>query len=188
LGRKWQCATVQLDFQQPLNFDMKYTASDNTQQRPIVIHRAIFGSFERFIGVLLEHTGGAMPTWLSPVQAVVVPISDKSLDYAYTVGNHLKSLGIRAEIDERPEKMQYKIREAEMQKVPFMLVVGEKEAEKGTVSLRTYRDGQQPESDYREVAKVISERIKSREFDVTIKPLRTFDVADEDAAPADDEY
>lgn len=188
LGRKWQCATVQLDFQQPLNFDMKYTASDNTQQRPIVIHRAIFGSFERFVGVLLEHTGGAMPTWLSPVQAVVVPISDKSLDYAYTVGNHLKSLGIRAEIDERPEKMQYKIREAEMQKVPFMLVVGEKEAEKGTVSLRTYRDGQQPESDYREVAKVISERVKTREFDVTIKPLRTFDVADEDAAPADDEY
>jgi threonyl-tRNA synthetase len=188
LGRKWQCATVQLDFQQPLNFDMKYTASDNTAQRPIVIHRAIFGSFERFLGVLLEHTAGALPTWLSPLQAVVVPISDKSADYAWTVCKHLQALGIRAEVDDRTEKMQYKIREAELRKTPFMLVVGEKEAAEGLVSLRTYREGQQSPAAYTEVASQIAARIASRQFDVEVKPLRTFDDADAESAATDDEY
>ena len=188
LGRKWQCATIQLDFQQPLNFDMKYTASDNTPQRPIVIHRAVFGSFERFIGVLLEHTGGALPTWLSPVQAVIVPISDKVLDFAYAVCNQAQTLGIRAEVDDRNEKMGYKIREAEMKKTPFMLVVGEKEAADGTVSLRTYQGGQQPTTAVPEVLAEIAARARSRKFDVTITSLRTFDVADEQASAEADEY
>ncbi|MSP92875.1 MAG: threonine--tRNA ligase, partial [Myxococcales bacterium] len=187
LGRKWQCATVQLDFQQPLNFDMGYTASDNTRQRPIVIHRAIFGSFERFIGVLLEHTGGALPTWLSPVQAVVVPITDKVLDAAFGVVKLLKAKGIRAEVDERPEKMNYKIREAELRKVPYMLVVGEREAADGTVALRTYRAGQRGVHPMGTVADEIAECIRTRAFDVEIKPLRTFD-ADDEAATAEIEY
>ncbi len=188
LGRKWQCATIQLDFQQPLNFDMKYTASDNTPQRPIVIHRAVFGSIERFIGVLLEHTGGALPTWMSPVQAIIVPISDKVLDYAFLLCKQATDMGIRAEVDDRNEKMGYKIREAEMKKTPFMLVVGEKEAADGTVSLRTYRDGQQPTTPAAEVLATIVQRIQTREFDVTITPLRTFDVEDESAAAEADEY
>jgi len=188
LGRKWQCATIQLDFQQPINFDMGYTASDNSRQRPIVIHRAVFGSFERFLGVLLEHTGGALPTWLSPVQALVVPISDKSLDYAYTVLKHLKSLGIRAEVDDRSEKMNFKIREAELRKVPYMLVVGEKEAEQGTVALRTYREGQRPEAVLTEVAGEIAAKIKGRAFDVEVKTLRTFDADDAVPDAADVEY
>ena len=187
LGRKWQCATIQLDFQQPLNFDMKYTASDNTPQRPIVIHRAVFGSFERFIGVLLEHTGGALPTWMSPVQAVIVPISDKVLDYAFEVAKQASDLGIRAEVDDRNEKMGYKIREAEMRKTPFMLVVGEKEAESGTVSLRTYQDGQLPTTPVAEVLATIADRIEKRTFDVTITPLRTFDT-DDGVVEEDNEY
>ncbi len=186
LGRKWQCATIQLDFQQPLNFDMKYTASDNTPQRPIVIHRAVFGSIERFIGVLLEHTGGALPTWMSPVQAIIVPISDKVLDYAFALCKQATDLGIRAEVDDRNEKMGYKIREAEMKKTPFMLVVGEKEAADGTVSLRTYRDGQQPTTPAAEVLATIVQRAQTREFDVTITPLRTFDVDDGQAAEPDE--
>lgn len=189
LGRKWQCATIQLDFQQPLNFDMGYTASDNSRQRPIVIHRAIFGSFERFIGVLLEHTGGALPTWMSPVQALVVPISDKSTDYAYEVCKRLKLLGLRAEVDDRNEKMNYKIREAEMRKTPYMLVVGEKEAENGTASVRTYRHGARPlPIDVSEIADEIVTKVKARDFDVEIKPLRTFDSDDGATAAADAEY
>lgn len=187
LGRKWQCATIQLDFQQPLNFDMKYTASDNTPHRPIVIHRAIFGSFERFVGVLLEHTGGALPTWLSPVQAVVVPISDKSLDYAWQVAKRLQSHGLRVEVDDRSEKMGYKIREAELLKTPYMLVVGEKEAETGTVSVRTYKDGARPQASVEAVEAEIVDVVARRVFDVEIKPLRTFD-SEPEAAAADDEY
>ena len=188
LGRKWQCATIQLDFQQPINFDMKYTASDNAPARPIVIHRAVFGSIERFIGVLLEHTGGALPTWMSPVQAIIVPISDKVLDYAFELCKQATDMGIRAEVDDRNEKMGYKIREAEMRKTPFMLVVGEKEAADGTVSLRTYRDGQQPTTPAAEVLATIVARMATREFDVTITPLRTFDVEDETAGADADEY
>jgi threonyl-tRNA synthetase len=187
LGRKWQCATVQLDFQAPLNFDMGYTASDNTRQRPIVIHRAIFGSFERFVGVLLEHTAGALPTWMAPVQAVVVPISDKSLDYAFAVCKQLTDAGLRAEVDDRNEKMGYKIREAEMRKTPYMLVVGEKEAADGTVALRTYRQGQRGTMPVQDVAAEIAGVVQARTFDVDVKPLRTFDQPDE-AAAAHAEY
>ena len=188
LGRKWQCATVQVDFQQPINFDMTYVASDNSRVRPIVIHRAIFGSFERFFGILLEHTGGALPTWLAPVQAVVVPISDKSLDYALQLRMKLEAAGVRVEVDDRNEKMGYKIREAELQKVPWMLVAGEREAESGTVNVRTYRDGTLGDMAVDEVIARIGERIATRAFDVEIKPLRSFDSGDEVLPGEEKEY
>ena len=178
LGRKWQCGTLQLDFQQPLNFDMKYVGSDNQPHRPIVIHRAILGSFERFFGILLEHTAGALPTWLSPVQAVVIPISDKSLDYAYDVRAQLRGAGIRCDVDDRNQKMGYKIREAEVHKVPYMLVVGEREAETGTANLRTYKDGKRGDRAIGDVVAEMKASITQRSFDVEVKPLRTFEDTD----------
>jgi len=143
IGRKWQCATIQLDYQQPENFDLKYIGADNAEHRPVVIHRAIFGSFERFIAILIEHYAGAFPLWLAPVQAVVVPISDRHLDYARSVRGRLKAAGLRADLDARQEKIGYKIREAQLQKVPYMLVVGDRESAEGTVSVRTRAGGDQ---------------------------------------------
>ena len=178
LGRRWQCGTIQLDFQQPINFDMKYIDTDNTAKRPIVIHRAIFGSFERFFGILLEHTAGALPTWLSPVQAVVVPISDKVNDYAWQVHGWLKQAGVRVEVDDRNQKMNRKIREAELRKVPYMLVVGEREAESATANLRTYKDGERGEVAVDMIAGEISLAISQRTFDVEIQPLRSFEDPD----------
>ena len=178
LGRKWQCATIQVDFQQPINFDMKYVCSDNTAKRPVVIHRAIFGSFERFFGILLEHTAGVMPTWLSPTQAVVIPISDKSLEYATELYQQLKAAGIRADLDSRDQKMGYKIREAEVSKTPWMLVVGEREAETGTANLRTYKDGKRGDMAITDIIDEIADHIARRIFDVEITPLRSFDDAD----------
>jgi len=136
IGRKWQCATVQLDFQMPERFDLKYTGADNTEHRPVVIHRAIFGSFERFMALLIEHYAGAWPLWLSPVQAVVLPISDRHLEYATQVRDRLAAAGFRAELDARQEKIGYKIREAQLQKVPYMLVAGDREVTEGLVSVR----------------------------------------------------
>ena len=143
IGRKWQCATIQLDYEQPENFDLKYIGADNTEHRPVVIHRAIFGSFERFIAILIEHYAGAFPLWLAPVQATVLPIADRHLDYARSVRDALKTAGLRAELDERQEKIGYKIREAQLQKIPYMLVVGDREAADGTVSVRTRAGGDQ---------------------------------------------
>jgi threonyl-tRNA synthetase len=143
LGRKWQCATIQLDYQLPEQFRLKYIGADNAEHRPVVIHRAIFGSFERFIAMLLEHYGGALPLWLAPVQAIVLPISDPNLEYGRTVLAGLKAAGLRAELDERPEKIGFKIREAQLQKIPYMLVVGPREAADGTVSVRTRKGGDQ---------------------------------------------
>ncbi len=188
LGRKWQCATIQVDFQQPINFDMKYVTSDNSTKRPVVIHRAIFGSFERFFGILLEHTAGALPTWLSPVQAVVIPISDKSLDYGTTLYQRLKAAGIRADLDSRDQKMGYKIREAEMKKTPYMLVIGEREAESGTANLRTYKDGKRGDMEIGAIVDEICDHIAKRTFDVAVTPLRTFEDADSDAAGEEREY
>jgi threonyl-tRNA synthetase len=141
IGRKWQCATIQLDYQQPENFDLKYIGADNAEHRPVVIHRAILGSFERFIAILIEHYTGAFPLWLAPVQAVVLPISDRHLPYASTVRDQLSAAGLRVELDERQEKIGYKIREAQLQKVPYMLVVGDRESAEGTVSVRTRTGG-----------------------------------------------
>jgi threonyl-tRNA synthetase len=136
IGRKWQCATIQLDYNLPERFDLKYVGADNAEHRPVVIHRAIYGSFERFIALLLEHFAGAWPLWLAPVQTVVLPISDRHRAYARDVRDRLAAAGLRVELDERQEKIGYKIREAQLQKVPYMLVAGDREAAEGTVSVR----------------------------------------------------
>ncbi len=143
LGRKWQCATIQLDYQLPQRFKLKYIGADNTEHMPIVMHRAIFGSLERFIALLLEHYAGALPLWFAPVQAIVLPIADRHLAYAATVRDRLAAAGLFVELDERQEKIGYKIREAQLQKVPYMLVVGDREAEQGAVSVRTRAGGDQ---------------------------------------------
>ena len=141
IGRTWQCGTIQLDFQLPLRFNLEYTGADGEKHRPIMIHRVIFGSIERFIGILIEHFAGAFPTWLAPVQVKVLPISDKYMDYAQKVLDELNNSGVRAEIDTRAEKIGYKIREAQMKKIPYMLVVGGKEEEDGLVSVRSRFEG-----------------------------------------------
>jgi threonyl-tRNA synthetase len=141
LGRKWQCATIQLDYQLPEQFQLKYIGADNAEHRPVVIHRAIFGSFERFIALLLEHYAGALPLWLAPVQVIVLPIADRHMDYARSVRERLVAAGLRAELDERQEKIGYKIREAQLQKIPYMLVVGDKEVADGAVAVRSRSGG-----------------------------------------------
>ncbi len=143
IGRKWQCATIQLDYQLPERFDLKYVGADNAEHRPVVIHRAIFGSFERFIAMIIEHYAGAFPLWLAPLQARVLPIADRHLDYSRGVLASLSAAGLRAELDERQEKIGYKIREAQLQKIPYMLVVGDREAAEGTVAVRTRAGGDQ---------------------------------------------
>jgi threonyl-tRNA synthetase len=141
IGRKWQCATIQLDYAQPENFDLTYVGADNREHRPVVIHRAIFGSLERFIALLIEHFAGAWPLWLAPVQAVVLPISDRHRDYAVSVQKRLAGAGLRVELDDRPEKINYKIREAQLQKVPYMLVAGDRESAEGTIAVRSRSGG-----------------------------------------------
>ena len=141
LGRTWQLGTVQADYVMPERFDLEYTGADGQKHRPVVIHRAPFGSMERFIGVMIEHFAGEFPLWLSPVQVAVLPITDQQFHYAQEVYNQLKSSGIRAELDDRNEKVGYKIRDWELKKVPFMLIVGEKEKANGTVSVRQHKKG-----------------------------------------------
>ena len=141
IGRTWQCGTIQLDFQLPLRFNCEYIGADGEKHRPIMIHRVAFGSIERFIGILIEHFAGAFPTWLAPVQVKVLPISDKYMEYGEKVRAALEEAGIRTEIDTRAEKIGYKIREARLQKIPYMLVVGAKEEEEGTVSVRSRFQG-----------------------------------------------
>jgi threonyl-tRNA synthetase len=141
LGRKWQCATIQLDYQMPARFKLTYVGADNAEHQPVVIHRAIFGSFERFIAILIEHYAGAFPLWLAPVQAIVLPISDRHREYAARVRDRLAAAGLRVELDDRQEKIGYKIREAQLQKVPYMLVTGDREAAEGTVSVRSRSAG-----------------------------------------------
>ena len=137
LGRTWQCGTIQLDFQLPERFELEYTGADGAKHRPIMIHRVVFGSIERFIGILTEHFAGAFPVWLSPVQAIVLPITDRQHEAAAKIKDQLAAAGIRVELDGRSEKIGYKIREAQLQKIPYMLVVGDKELENGTVSVRS---------------------------------------------------
>ena len=137
LGRTWQCGTIQLDMQLPERFELEYTGADGEKHRPVMIHRVVFGSIERFIGVITEHFAGAFPVWLSPVQVKVMPITDRAADYAKSIAAKLDAAKVRVETDLRNEKIGYKIREAQMQKIPYMLVVGDKEAEAGTVSVRT---------------------------------------------------
>ena len=137
LGRDWQLGTVQLDFSLPERFDLEYASEDGTRQRPVVIHRAMYGTLERFLGVLIEHLAGAFPLWMAPVQAVVVPIADRHNDFCYEVGKKLKAAGIRVEVDDSNDRMNSKIRQAQLQKVPYMLVAGDREAESETVAVRT---------------------------------------------------
>jgi threonyl-tRNA synthetase len=141
LGRKWQCGTIQLDYQMPQRFGLQYIGADNAEHHPVVIHRAIFGSFERFIAILIEHFAGAFPLWCAPVQAAVLPIADRHLDYARTVHARLEGEGLRAVLDARQEKVNYKIREAQLQKIPYMLVIGDREAAEGTVAVRSRSAG-----------------------------------------------
>ena len=137
LGRTWQCGTVQLDFQMPQNFDLEYTDADGSKKRPVMLHRVCYGSVERFIGILIEHYAGKFPVWLAPMQVKVLPVSEKSRDYAHKVADAIEAAGIRVVVDNRDEKIGYKIREARsIDRVPYMVIVGEKEAEEGTISVR----------------------------------------------------
>ena len=163
LGRTWQCGTIQLDFQLPQRFNLEYIAADGEKHRPIMIHRVVFGSIERFIGILIEHFAGAFPTWLAPVQVRVLPISDKYMEYGQKVLAELKEAGIRAEIDTKAEKIGYKIREARLQKIPYMLVVGAKEEEDGVVSVRSRFKGDEGQKGLDAFISDIKEEIKNRE-------------------------
>jgi threonyl-tRNA synthetase len=136
LGRRWQTSTIQFDFNLPERFDLAYIGEDGQQHRPYMVHRALYGSIERFMALLIEHYAGAFPVWLAPVQAIVIPIADRHVEYAHQVRASLGAAGIRAELDEGRERMNAKIRNAQLQKIPYMLVVGDKEIEQGAVSIR----------------------------------------------------
>ena len=163
IGRTWQCGTIQLDFQLPQNFELSYTGSDGEEHMPVMIHRVVFGSVERFIGVLTENCAGKFPTWLSPVQVKVLPISDKFLDYSAKVLEELKAAGIRAELDSRSEKIGYKIREARLERVPYMLILGQKEEEEGLISVRSRFRGDEGQRELKDFIADITEEIKNRE-------------------------
>ena len=141
LGRSWQCGTVQLDFQMPEKFDCEYIGEDNKAQRPILIHRAIYGSIERFMAILIEHYGGDFPLWLAPIQVKILPIGDAHLNFANELKGQLDLEGIRVDIDERIEKIGLKIREAELLKIPYMMVVGDREMESNSIALRKRKQG-----------------------------------------------
>jgi threonyl-tRNA synthetase len=141
IGRKWQLSTVQFDFTLPRRFGLEYIAEDGKAHQPLMVHRALFGSIERFFGILIEHYAGAFPVWLAPVQATVLPITDKQMEYAKQVRDRLDAAGIRVTLDDRSEKVNLKIRDAQLQKVPYMLVVGGREAEQGTVAVRNRKHG-----------------------------------------------
>ena len=162
IGRTWQCGTIQLDFQLPQRFELEYQGADGEKHRPIMIHRVVFGSIERFIGILIEHFAGAFPTWLAPVQVKVLPISDKYAEYAEKVRKQLDDAGIRVEVDTRAEKIGYKIREAQMQKVPYMVIVGQKEEEEGLVSVRSRFAGDEGQKNPEEFIKALKEEIDSK--------------------------
>jgi threonyl-tRNA synthetase len=141
IGRSWQLGTVQLDYSMPERFDLVYTGADNADHRPVMIHRALMGSFERFIGILIEHYAGEFPLWLAPVQALVLPISDRHVSQAEKVAAELRASGLRVEVDDRTESVGRKIRDGELRKAPYMLILGDKETEAGNVSVRRHGEG-----------------------------------------------
>lgn len=161
LGREWQMGTVQVDFQLPLRFNLSYIDSNGEKKTPIMIHRALFGSFERFIGIITEHFAGAFPTWLAPVQVRLLPIADSHKEYAKKVEEELDAAGIRTEIDDREEKIAYKIREAQLQKIPYMLILGDKEVEANQVGVRSRKDGDMGAMDMKKFIEKIKEEIKN---------------------------
>jgi len=164
IGRTWQMSTIQVDFQLPQRFELEYSATDGTRQRPVMIHRALFGSIERFFGVLTEHYSGAFPPWLAPLQVIGIPVADAFADYLSDVVNQMKKAGIRAELDSSDDRMQKKVRNAQMQKIPFMVIAGEEDQQAGAVSFR-YRNGEQkngiPSADaIKEIKEAVSKRIQ----------------------------
>ena len=163
IGRTWQCGTIQLDFQLPQRFEAEYVAEDGTKKRPIMIHRVCFGSIERFMGILIEHFAGKFPVWLAPVQVKVIPVSEKSMEYAQGVYDQLKAAGIRTELDRKDEKVGYKIRQAQLEKVPFMLVLGEKEAAEGKITVRSRDKGDLGVADLSTFIADVKKMIETRE-------------------------
>ena len=162
LGRTWQCGTIQLDFQMPERFDLEYVGEDGHKHRPVMIHRALLGSIERFIGVITEHFAGAFPTWLSPVQVKVLPITDRTHEYSVQVMEKLTAMGLRCELDDRSEKIGYKIREAQLEKIPYMLVLGDKEAESGQVAVRSRKTGETQVMSLEEFMEKIGKEVETR--------------------------
>ncbi|HHY91107.1 MAG TPA: threonine--tRNA ligase, partial [Clostridiales bacterium] len=162
IGRTWQCGTIQLDFQMPQRFDLTYIGTDGEKHRPVMIHRVIFGSIERFIGILIEHFAGKFPVWLSPVQVKILTIADKYNDYAEEIANRFKSNDIRVELDNRNEKIGYKIREAQLQKVPYMIIIGEKEMDSGTISVRSRDHGELGSQNIEDFIQKVKEEDKNK--------------------------
>ena len=169
LGRSWQLGTVQLDYSMPSRFELSYTGPDNQEHTPVMIHRALFGSYERFIGILLEHFAGELPLWLTPVQAIVLPVSDRFNEYGASVTERLRATGARVELDDRSESVGRKIREAELRKIPFMLVVGEREALDGTVSVREHRAGDEGSM----MTEKFGERLQGQLYSSALKPRKS---------------
>jgi threonyl-tRNA synthetase len=169
LGRSWQTGTVQLDYSMPARFGLSYTGADNAEHTPVMIHRAIFGSYERFVGILIEHTAGELPLWLAPSQAVVLPVSDRFNEYATTVVEELRAAELRVELDERSESIGRKIRDAELRKAPYMLIVGERELQAGTVAVRSHASGDEGASTVEEFA----EHLKSQLYSAALQPRQT---------------
>jgi threonyl-tRNA synthetase len=162
LGRAWQCTTIQFDFNLPARFDLDFVGEDGKFHRPIIIHRALLGSFERFFGILIEHYAGAFPLWLSPVQVMIMPITDEQKDYAQRIKIKLEEEGLRVDLDYRNEKINYKIREAETQKIPYMFIVGKKEERGKTVSVRKHKEGDLGSFDLESIIRKLKEQIQMR--------------------------
>ncbi len=166
IGRTWQCGTIQLDFQMPERFDLTYVGQDGEKHRPVMIHRVVFGSIERFIAILTEHYAGAFPLWLAPEQVKIIPISENQIEYAHSVCDKLLAQGIRADVDDRNEKMGYRIREAQLQKIPYMLVLGEKERESGSVAVRNRKNGDQGVMSFDDFAAKLAKEIAEKSSDM----------------------
>jgi threonyl-tRNA synthetase len=164
IGRSWQLGTVQLDYMMPERFELTYIGADDAEHRPVMVHRALLGSFERFIGILIEHYAGEFPLWLAPVQALVLPIADRHAPYAEEVAAKLRADGLRVEVDARSESVNRRIREAELRKVPYMLVVGDREAESGQVALRAHGRGDEGSASLDDVAAKLSGEVAARGY------------------------
>ncbi|HBS94024.1 MAG TPA: threonine--tRNA ligase, partial [Firmicutes bacterium] len=164
LKRSWQCATIQLDFQLPERFELTYTGEDGQEHRPVTVHRVIYGAVDRFFGILIEHFAGAFPVWLAPVQVKILPIADRHHEYCKTVAARLEEAGIRVTADLRNEKIGYKIRQAQGEKVPYMLVVGDKEVEAGKAALRTRSQGDVGQVDIAQFQEQVLREIKTRQL------------------------
>lgn len=184
MGREWQCGTVQLDFQTPQRFELEYIDADNRPRTPVVIHRALFGSIERFLGILLEHFAGALPTWLAPVQVQVLPIAEAQSEYAAQLVRRCRDLGLRAELAEASSKINYRIREAELHKIPYMLVVGKREVAEAAVSVRTYQEKDRGVMPVEAALAGIVERVRTRALDVTVKDYSRLFATDEASTQA----